>query len=542
MAKAMRTAVVLLVSTFANTIQVAAGRGHSTIFLKRGTIFVRHRAQIHRRALEKHADFLEHSRPAMPHVRGLHSPVTNDLGYNPTTTLFYAGYVTLGTPPQRFLVNFDTGSADFWVPGSQCTSKICLTHRRYDSALSSSFIPRRPERGNTQPSQLRIEYGTGIVGIESGQDSLGWGTIKARNITFGQAVYMTPDFDAHFDGLFGMAFPSLSSPGLEPPLFTLAQRRVFNANQFSFTLGETGGRLDLGQVPGDSDLEPATTWIKLTKPQFWAVSVNGIEVELNRPDINHARPLAASIPQRIQASRLSSTQGLHRRQRLNAEKVLQRARINVHGIGMFDSGTTTILCPPAIATYINRLIGASDNGLHVDCGASSSGPTFHFSIGSKNNNGFTIPIAPHQYILGDGTPEHGCMSAFQPGGPKDKWILGLPFFANRTVTFDIDQGRIGFSQPYSEVALYEKIDKNTAGSSISDKDIPGIHDDEEDVDVIDGAARKGFGNAKPSNIFEPPIDPDDSLYIAAQGVPLLPFSRAITLLTATFLSTVLAFL
>ncbi|KAJ1643417.1 hypothetical protein LPJ64_004818 [Coemansia asiatica] len=443
--------------------------------------------------------------------------------YNPTTTLFYAGYVTLGTSPQQFLVNFDTGSADFWVPGSQCTSAICLTHRRYNSALSSSFTSRRPERGSTQPSQLRIEYGTGVVGIEPGQETLGWGTIKARNITFGQAVYMTPDFDAQFDGLFGMAFPSLSSPGLEPPLFTLAQRRIFNANQFSFTLGETGGRLDLGQVPSDSELDQATTWIKLTKPQFWAVRVNGIEVEFKRSAIGgHTRQPVVPIPQRMRISRPPSLQALPRRQLIDTEKVLQRARINVQGIGLFDSGTTTILCPPAIATYINRLIGASDNGLHVDCSASSIGPTFHFTIGSKaSKGGFTIPIAPHQYILGDGSPEHGCMSAFQPGGPKDKWILGLPFFANRTVTFDIDQGRIGFSQPYSEMALYEKIDKGTISSpTIDDKDDSGMRDEEGGSDFINGTARKGSADAKVGNIFEPPIDPDDSPYLAGQGASL----------------------
>ncbi|KAJ2030527.1 hypothetical protein GGI08_009493 [Coemansia sp. S2] len=110
-----------------------------------------------------------------------------------------------------------------------------------------------------------------------------------------------------------------------------------------------------------------------------------------------------------------------------------------------------------MATNINRLIGATDNGLHVDCSASTTGPTFHFTIGDgTSGDRIVIPVSPHQYILGDGNPSHGCMSAFQPGGPKNKWILGLPFFANRTITFNIDDGRIGFSQLRHNLSLYER--------------------------------------------------------------------------------------
>ncbi|KAI9501627.1 aspartic peptidase domain-containing protein [Coemansia spiralis] len=430
---------MLLVTLLALVRHVwAMNNGYTSINLQRGTIFVRHRSQVHRHALSKHAGFLAIAPEKMQYKRN----ASEVRLYNPTTTLFYAGHISLGNPPQRFLVNFDSGSADLWIPSSRCKSPACQLHEQFDSSISTTNKPRQIGRGRSQPSRISIEYGTGMVAIEPTQDVLKWGSISAQNVTFGEAVKMTPDFDAQFDGLFGMAFPSLSSPGMEPPFFTLARQNLLNANQFSFSLGDDGGRLDIGKHPSSAD-GTEISWIKLVQPHFWAVSINKIEVLTRRTtEINT-----------LSADSNSSNAGYYQHQ--SRPQILrvpagERLGLDIQGIGLFDSGTTTILCPHTMATYINRLIGASENGLHVDCSASITGPTFYFTIGGKTADDMhTVAIEPHQYILGDGNPGHGCMSAFQPGGPKNKWVLGLPFFANHTLTFDIDNGRIGFSQMQS---------------------------------------------------------------------------------------------
>ena len=61
---------------------------------------------------------------------------------------YYMGSVDIGTPingtqPQTFLVNFDTGSSDFWVPSVSCvqTRLGCKGHMKYSSNLSSTYVP-----------------------------------------------------------------------------------------------------------------------------------------------------------------------------------------------------------------------------------------------------------------------------------------------------------------------------------------------------------------------------------------------------------------
>ncbi|KAJ1965355.1 hypothetical protein GGI12_000833 [Dipsacomyces acuminosporus] len=449
---------------------LAEKTGYSSIYLKRGTIFIRRRSQVHRRAISKHSEFL-----AVPHLHmsGSQGGEPGAVGQNPSTTLYYAGYIWLGTPPQRFLVNFDSGSSDLWVPSARCTSSTCQSHSQFHAKLSTSSVSHtRVDRGGLRVLKAEIEYGTGTVEIEPRQDTLKWGSFRIRDAAFGEAVQMTPDFDAEFDGLFGLSFPSLSSPGLDSPFFELVRRKALNANQFSLTFADEGGRLDLGRLPS-SQADADIAWVKLAKRDFWALSISSIDVETS------GAVSLLFVPPAL-ATAHAKRQTLHVAQ---GEKIALRAQ----GIGLLDSGTTTILCPTPIAKHINRLIGATDDGLHVDCSIAANGPTFYFRLsgsgtGHDNSTSVTIPVRPQQYILGDGNLAHGCMSAFQPGGPKDKWILGLPLFTNRTITFDADGARIGFSP------LHRNLTSFTRDIDSTPYDTDG---NEVDVGVIDSSSKGG---------------------------------------------------
>ena len=66
----------------------------------------------------------------------------------------YIAEVSIGTPPQTVKLNFDTGSADLWVPSVNCTVAACAPHAKYNPAMSTTATQ---QVGST----LNLVYGDG---------------------------------------------------------------------------------------------------------------------------------------------------------------------------------------------------------------------------------------------------------------------------------------------------------------------------------------------------------------------------------------------
>lgn len=82
---------------------------------------------------------------------GRHGPLnwrrlSNDSAAIPLASchmVLFTGRIGLGTPPQYFSVDFDTGSSDLWVPSVLCdqSCKAFPMWTKYNSAKSSTYQP-----------------------------------------------------------------------------------------------------------------------------------------------------------------------------------------------------------------------------------------------------------------------------------------------------------------------------------------------------------------------------------------------------------------
>ncbi|GJJ14486.1 hypothetical protein Clacol_008750 [Clathrus columnatus] len=158
----------------------------------------------------------------------------------------WVGNIAIGTPDQPFLIDFDTGSADLWVPSSSCTSLVCSGRNKYNANSSSTAI--------SQPGRFGIEYGdesTVLGGVET--DTVTVAGVVVTNQFFSPVTTLSDQFAGKpFDGflqegrILGMALPALATLNGDPFFVTAYKQGVVPKNEFAFKLASSGSSLYLG--------------------------------------------------------------------------------------------------------------------------------------------------------------------------------------------------------------------------------------------------------------------------------------------------------
>lgn len=84
---------------------------------------------------------------------GVEKRVTGSVPLDDVNEEEWIGSTDIGTPAQKFVIDFDTGSSDLWVPSSSCTPEVCTDKHCYSAPLSSTSS----EKSGT----FEIQYGDG---------------------------------------------------------------------------------------------------------------------------------------------------------------------------------------------------------------------------------------------------------------------------------------------------------------------------------------------------------------------------------------------
>lgn len=139
----------------------------------------------------------------------------------------YIGEISVGTPAQSFVVVFDTGSSDIWIPSQHCSS--CNSHKKFNPSKSSTF--------STNNDNFRISYGSGPVeGISAHESLLLAGTTSLSDVLIGLVEHESSDIAGFImDGICGLAFKSLSSV-TKPPLIDVFGKEMNVPDLFAIFL------------------------------------------------------------------------------------------------------------------------------------------------------------------------------------------------------------------------------------------------------------------------------------------------------------------
>jgi len=304
------------------------------------------------------------------------------------------GTITVGTPPQTFTVDFDTGSSDTFLPAVGCDD-TCDGHTLYNTGASSSAV-------NTG-DDFFLQFGAGNATGTVFTDTVTVSGLSARGQAVGAANHYSVEFElANFppDGLVGMAFPALSVFG-DNPLFSTLVAQGTVPPVFGFKLAETGSELFLGGVNRNL-FTGAFRNVSLISEDFYALNLQALAV--NNKIVATANGVVAIV----------------------------------------DTGTTFLIGDPTgVEILYSAVPGAKDASAILGPGfftvPCNRIPTLGIELGNQLFN-----VAPAILNLGV-LQGNDCVGGIVGLDGVPFWVLGDIFLRNFYAVFDQGNARVGFA-------------------------------------------------------------------------------------------------
>lgn len=310
----------------------------------------------------------------------------------------YYGCIAMGTPPQLFKVLFDTGSANTWLPSSNCPTNntACQRHNRYKANKSLSHVK--------VGRNFSLAYGNGNVSGYLSQDTLRLAGVELPEFIFGETLsHYQPTFTSStFDGIVGLGFRQIAWVDSTPFFELLCQQShlthcIFSVYLRRMTGEHYGGEIIFGGID-TSRYKGILHYVPLTKIGYWQFEMSSVFVGNKQID----------------------------------------AKVNA----ILDTGTSLILTPYRVFDMLQEAIGAKvvNNSYVVSCDQAEL-PDVQFYIGGE-----MFALSPTNYVVKLKASERTiCTSAFMPI-LFNFWVLGDIFLTRFYSVYDAEANRIGLAE------------------------------------------------------------------------------------------------
>lgn len=336
--------------------------------------------------------------------------------------------MTIGTPPQPFSVQLDTGSSDIWIPSvdsNACEQSpdSCQQLGAYDETKSTTFV-------DVAQNAFQISYqdNSGVTG-DYINETLAIGKTVIKNMTMGLATQATRAF-----GIMGIGYDADESIAEQSPndiypnvIAQMKDQGYINTLAYSLWLNDldsnTGsilfGGIDTAKFSGDMIVLPVQPSSNSSYTDF-TVALSSVSLK-------------------------------------DAAGSTAFSQANLALPVILDSGTTATYLPDSIINPIIGGVGATndpDFGLVVPCKLAASTATFNFGFGG--NGGPSIQVSFGEFVtdifLDDGSqPTYkdgaGAVCGFgimsSGTGPI---LFGDTFLRSAYVVYDLTNNQIGLAQ------------------------------------------------------------------------------------------------
>jgi hypothetical protein len=306
-----------------------------------------------------------------------------------------------------FKALFDTGSCEFWVPSSECTTQRCEAHDRFPATGRERKIEH----------SMNIQYLSGKVQGDMIKTEVILGDLKVKGqvVGLGRVVEIDLLDDVEWDGILGLAYPNptLNAQGVVPLFDNVISQNLLHerklSNQFAYYIDDEKGAVTFGGA--NCDLLHANTaecinrfqFVPVTEQTYWTITIRDVRVK---------------YPGQQERSGFCPEGGCK---------------------AIVDTGTYLVYGPSSqVAAMMDRSLNGCDLAglpdLHFD---------FHVRAGEPPQ---TVTLKPIDYVLkfrNDGRDE--CVMGVSPDADTI-WTLGQVFLRSFYTVFDRDENRIGFAR------------------------------------------------------------------------------------------------